>query len=155
MTLIMNYRQAQTNYYNRRTLVRKTPSKCAPFWKRTNTPKKSLFSTSSPNSSRGPSPIVLTPPITPPTPPSSPSFQSQGFKPITELRTIYVGDCEYTVEIPEGYDIYEGLRVYYPELYDQVLEEESEHRLDYTQDRLTEDCEAAWDYLDYLEWLYD
>jgi hypothetical protein len=156
MTLIINHRQSQANYHSRKFMLRKTPTRPAPFWRRTASPKKSWFSSTSPISSRGSSPITITPPTNPATPPPSPQFQSQGFRSITDLRTVYIYDKEYTIEIPENYDIYEGLRLYYPELYNLTLEEETQSRLDYTQDRLTEeDCEAAWDHFDYLEYLYD
>ena len=101
----------------------------------------------------------------PSAPPSSPalmSFPEPSAPPaITYTRTIYVWDQEYKVEIPEGFDIYEGLRLSYPELYTAVINEENTMRntypiLEEDQDLVTEeDIEAAWAHYDYLEYLYD
>jgi hypothetical protein len=76
---------------------------------------------------------------------------------IMEKRTIYVWDNEYVVELPSGFDIYEGLRRWYPELYKAGIEEETYLRsLSAMEEGLTDDeVEAAWSRQDYLEWLCD
>ena len=71
-------------------------------------------------------------------------------------RTICVRGQEYNIELPEGFDIYEGLRRWFPSLYKAVLEEQEEiHYNDQYDDSTDEDNEAAWAHYDYLEWLYD
>jgi hypothetical protein len=68
-------------------------------------------------------------------------------------RNIYVNGSNHQVLIPEECDIYEGLRLWYPEIYTAVMEEKNEM---YIKNTLTEDyIEAVWSHLDYLEWLYD
>jgi hypothetical protein len=75
------------------------------------------------------------------------------------FQTIYVYGAIYHVDLPVGFDIYEGLRRWYPSLYEAVIEEETEIRM---QDiplsnelPTDEDVEKMWDHYDYLEWLYD
>ena len=76
---------------------------------------------------------------------------------IMDRRTIYVWGTEYVVELPSGFDIYEGLRHWYPALYKAAIEEETYLRnLSAMEEGLTEDeVDAAWARQDYLEWLYD
>ena len=76
---------------------------------------------------------------------------------VMTTRTISVWNHEYTVEIPDGYDIYEGLRRWYPSLYEAAMEEEKyERSLITMEEGLTEeDIEQAWAHQDYLEWLCD
>lgn len=47
------------------------------------------------------------------------------------VRTIYVWGISYRIELPEGFDIYEGLRLKYPRLYMEVMNEEEAMRLAY------------------------
>jgi hypothetical protein len=74
-------------------------------------------------------------------------------------RNIYVNGNNHHVLIPEEFDIYEGLRQWYPNLYEAVMEEEANIRYEQyipTEETLTEeDYEEAWAQLDYLEWLCD
>lgn len=65
-------------------------------------------------------------------------------------RTILIWEQEYTVSIPEGFDIYLGLRLFYPDLYEEVLKEQE--YINYEQDI---DNEIIDSYLDYQEWLSD
>lgn len=98
-------------------------------------------------------------------PPSSPDLTSRpepsAPPAITYTRTIYVWGQEYQVEIPEGFDIYEGLRLSYPSLYTAVINEDNTMRnaadqtSDYDDLVTEEDYEAAWAHYDYLEYLYD
>lgn len=75
---------------------------------------------------------------------------------VMTLRRIYIWDQEYLLEIPEGFDIYEGLRRWYPELYEAVMEEENLVRGTPATPKMTdEEVEAAWAKYDYLEWLSD
>lgn len=75
------------------------------------------------------------------------------------FRTITVYGVIYHVDLPVGIDIYEGLRRWYPSLYDAALEEEAEMRAEQynltTEMPTEEDIEDAWAHQDYLEWLYD
>ncbi len=76
---------------------------------------------------------------------------------IMENRTIYVWGNEHVVELPVGFDIYEGLRRWYPALYNTAIEEEKYLRnLSAMEEGLTEEeVDAAWARQDYLEWLCD
>ena len=69
-------------------------------------------------------------------------------------RNIVIWNSDFTVEIPENMDIYEGLRLYYPELYNEVINEEEFNRQQ-TISLSHEDEDNYMDYLDYLEWMYD
>ena len=68
-------------------------------------------------------------------------------------RTIYVWGTEYTVEIPEGFDIYEGLRLWYPNLYKEAMSETEYLNTQRAIDE--EDMEEAWAKYEYQEWLCD
>ena len=71
-------------------------------------------------------------------------------------RTIYVWDQEYHVEIPSDFDIYEGLRHWYPALYRAVMEEEELVRGTPSTPQLTEEeMEEAWARYEYQEYLSD
>ena len=71
-------------------------------------------------------------------------------------RTIYVWGQEYHVEIPSDFDIYEGLRRWYPALYKAVVEEDEMIRAEPSTPSLTEEeMEAAWARYEYLEYLSD
>ncbi len=77
-------------------------------------------------------------------------------------RTIYVWGEQYTVQIPPNYDIYEGLRRWYPSLYEAVIQEEKLFRQEelmeeelLKQEVYEDDDELVWAHQDYLEWLCD
>jgi hypothetical protein len=71
-------------------------------------------------------------------------------------QTICVWDMMYRVEIPVGFDIYEGLRKWYPSLYAAVMEEERLIRGEPSTPKMTEEeVEAAWAQYEYLEYLSD
>ena len=71
-------------------------------------------------------------------------------------RTIYVWDQEYHVELPSDFDIYEGLRRWYPALYTAVMEEDELIRGTPSTVQLTEEeMEEAWARYEYLEYLSD
>jgi hypothetical protein len=72
---------------------------------------------------------------------------------IMSTRTIYVWGTEYTVEIPEGFDIYEGLRLWYPNLYKEAMSETEYLNTQRAIDE--EDMEEAWAKYEYQEWLCD
>jgi len=80
-------------------------------------------------------------------------------------RKICIWEKEHIVRLPEGFDIYEGLNLWYPDLYMAVLEEDEYHRW-MDKYRKEEDdiiakmdgwraAEAQESYADYMEWLYD
>ena len=71
-------------------------------------------------------------------------------------RTIYVWDQEYHVQLPVDFDIYEGLRRWYPDLYKAVMEENEMIRGDPSTPNLSEEeMEEAWARYEYLEYLSD
>jgi argonaute-like protein implicated in RNA metabolism and viral defense len=70
-----------------------------------------------------------------------------------EERTITVWGEEYKVSLPPGYDIYEGLRRWYPSLYEAVIEKEQAEK--YYEEYYEKDMELFWAHQDYLEWLCD
>lgn len=157
MTLLMNHRYYSYNIptnrnKNTKKVIEKRPRKSSPFFKRkeNNVLKISNLLT------------VVEEKIVPTTPPSSPVLPIPSAPPaIFTNRSVYVNGAEYIVEIPEDFDIYEGLRRWYPSLYHAVLEEENEIRyetelMNQNEDIITEeDYEAAINHMDYLEWLYD
>lgn len=83
-------------------------------------------------------------------------------------RKIVVFGKEFEVEMPEGYDIYEGLRRWYPGLYNIVLIEDKNAsslvlrtfsksaEMNRKKDQYEEDdYEAMWDEFDYNEAMND
>ena len=97
-------------------------------------------------------------PISPPsTPVVAPAPAPSAPPAIMTTRKIFVKGQEYNVEIPEFFDVYEGLRRWYPSLYAAVLEEEEEMRYSYETetDPAEQDIEEMWAHYDYLEWLCD
>jgi hypothetical protein len=94
---------------------------------------------------------VLTPPPSPtaaPTPTAPPCTMVH--------RTICVWDQEYHIELPSDFDIYEGLRLWYPALHRAVMEEEELIRGTPSTPQLTEEeMEEAWARYEYLEYLSD
>ena len=77
-------------------------------------------------------------------------------KPATRKITVF--GKEYEVVIPQNYYIYEGLRRWYPGLYNIVLKEDEMNRAkeDYEEEQLNEeDYEEMWAYYDRLEETYD
>ena len=65
-------------------------------------------------------------------------------------------DKEYVVEIPAEFDIYEGLRRWYPDLYRAVMQEEELIRAEPSTPPLSEEeMEEAWARYEYLEYLSD
>jgi hypothetical protein len=99
--------------------------------------------------------IVLTavpPPYTIPIPVTPPPTRASTPEPTT-TRTIIIYGQECDVTIPAEMDIYEGLRLNYPQLYKMVLDEEKELAYD---TKISEDMyESHLSYVDYLEWAYD
>jgi hypothetical protein len=71
-------------------------------------------------------------------------------------RKIYICDVEYIVELPAEYDIYEGLRCWYPHLYEAVMYEEQQIKDTNLENKYNEDIfEQTWSYIDYVESIYD
>ena len=73
-------------------------------------------------------------------------------------RTICVYDKIYNIDLPVGFDIYEGLRRWYPALYEAVIEEQAAWDKTYipaTNQLTDEEEDAMWDHYDYLESLCD
>lgn len=93
-------------------------------------------------------PVPITPPPTRSTTPEPETM-------ITRNITIY--DTEYTINIPKDIDIYEGLRLYYPDLYTLAVKEDREltdiMRLDEYDNE--DDFEERMNYMDYMEWVHD
>jgi hypothetical protein len=72
---------------------------------------------------------------------------------VPSKRKIVVFGKEFEVEMPEEYDIYEGLRKWYPGLYNIVLIEDKINR---EKDQYEEDdYEEMWAEFDYMEALQD
>lgn len=78
------------------------------------------------------------------------------------VRTIYVWGISFQIELSEGVDIYEGLRLKYPRIYAEVMKEEKAMRLAYQYggkeepdavDEYNEDMYFA--HMDYLEYIYE
>jgi hypothetical protein len=135
-------------------------------------PKKLALQTTKNNrKSRSPSPHPLAdifsliktinPQVLPVTPPSTPVVApapAPSAPPaIMTTRKILIKGQEFNIEMPEFFDIYEGLRHWYPNLYEAVLEEDEEIRnnddIDYNPTE--QDIEEMWAHYDYLEWLCD
>ncbi len=92
--------------------------------------------------------------LPPPTPLLAPSPSAPPA--IMHMRVVHVWDMEYHVHLPHDMDIYEGLRRWYPDLYQAVLEEEMMIRGEPSTPKLTEEeVDDAWAKYDYLEWLSD
>lgn len=93
-------------------------------------------------------------PIMPPIPMPKPSA------PPAEMgtRMICVYGVIYNIDLPAGFDIYEGLRRWYPALYEAVIEEQAMWEKTYIlpTNQLTEEEEdKIWNQYDYLESLSD
>jgi hypothetical protein len=90
---------------------------------------------------------------------STPTIQSSAPECVYISRNIIINGDNHHILLPEEFDIYEGLRLWYPNLYEAVMEEETNIRYQEdipTEETLTEeDYEEAWAHLDYLEWLRD
>jgi hypothetical protein len=86
-----------------------------------------------------------------PTPPPTPSAPPA----VMASRTIYVRDDEYVVHLPIEMDLYDGLKMLYPSLYDAVIQEDNEMMSQYEPRGNDDDYEEAWAHYDYLEYLYD
>lgn len=112
-------------------------------------------SSTSPTPKKNPS---LKKKIVPSPPPSSPIITATAPPALYTTRSIYINNNYYEVELPEEFDIYEGLRRWYPSLYLAVLEEEYDNRVDIVAEEDTfteEEMEAMWAHYDYLEYIYD
>ena len=97
--------------------------------------------------------------IVPPASPASPAPPKPS-APAAEMatRTICIYGVIYNIDLPVGFDIYEGLRRWYPALYEAVIEEQAVWDKTYipTTNQLTDEEEdAMWDHYDYLESLCD
>ncbi len=68
-------------------------------------------------------------------------------------RKIVIFGREFEVALPEGYDIYEGLRRWYPSLYNIVLIEDKMNREE--EEYEEDDYEAMWAEFDYNEAMND
>jgi hypothetical protein len=155
MTLLLNYRFYSHNIpRTTKITLDKRAKKMSPSNKKNrNSP------TSSP--SHSPSPKRENPlkkKIAPSTPPASPMMMPSAPPTLMSMRSIYINNQLFQVEIPEEFDIYEGLRHWYPSLYSAVLEEHYEnHQNIVSADEVftEEEMEEMWGHYDYLEYLYD
>lgn len=95
-------------------------------------------------------------PITPVTPPPTRESSPTPDKNLIN-RSITIYDTDYTVVIPKDFDIYEGLRMYYPDLYTLAIKEDRElsdiSRLDEYDNE--DEFEERMSRMDYLEWIHD
>ena len=94
--------------------------------------------------------------IVPPASPAPPKPSAPAAEMTT--RTICIYGVIYNIDLPVGFDIYEGLRRWYPALYEAVIEEQAAWDKTYipTTNQLTDEEEdAMWDHYDYLESLCD
>lgn len=94
--------------------------------------------------------------IVPPASPAPPKPSAPAAEMAT--RTICIYGVIYNIDLPVGFDIYEGLRRWYPALYEAVIEEQAVWDKTYipTTNQLTDEEEdAMWDHYDYLESLCD
>jgi len=71
------------------------------------------------------------------------------------IRTICIYGVIYNVDLPVGFDIYEGLRRWYPALYEAVIEEQTMWKETPANQLTDEEEDAMWDEYDYLESLCD
>ena len=70
-------------------------------------------------------------------------------------RTIYVWGIEYNVEMPVGIDIYEGLCLWYPNLYKEAMSETEYLNTHNAVDDDEEEEEEVWAKYEYSEWICD
>ena len=94
--------------------------------------------------------------IVPPASPAPPKPSAPAAEMAT--RTICIYGVIYNIDLPVGFDIYEGLRRWYPALYEAVIEEQAVWDKTYipTTNQLTDEEEdAMWEQYDYLESLCD
>ena len=145
MSIISNYRVQNCKAMSRRS----TPSKKMPIQVAFSIKKKNVM----------PPPIEIlislllkANSIVPPMPkPSAPPVEMT-------TRTICVYDKIYNIDLPVGFDIYEGLRRWYPALYEAVIEEQAawdKTNIPATNQLTDEEEDAMWDQYDYLESLCD
>lgn len=79
----------------------------------------------------------------------------------SENRTIYVGEEEHQMNLPKNFDVYEGLRRWYPELYNAVIEEEEmSHSLGDEDEEvniheLNDEYECNYSNFEYQEFTWD
>ncbi len=160
MTILSNHRvhsyKAVTAAHRRDVSPKKMPHTKSPYLKKTREMEtktmKSLMALIAVASQQMNSPTA---------PPSSPVHyvvpEPTAPPAIMITRKIYVWGMEYQIAIPDCFDIYEGLRRWYPHLYSAVIEEEEHLRtLTAMEEGLTEeDVDQAWAHQDYLEWLCD
>lgn len=159
MTLLSNHRihsyKASASHIRRDVSPKKVPQQKVPFMKKTRDEKaKALGKLLWTIKLKMAEPAILCATPSPdcfviPEPSAPPAIMT--------TRTIYVWGMEYNVEIPRDFDIYEGLRLWYPQLYKAVKDEEQHlNELRAMEEGLTEDeVERAWAHQDYLEWLCD
>jgi hypothetical protein len=78
-------------------------------------------------------------------------------KPVTRYVTVY--DEPFKVLLPAHVPLYDGLRRWYPKLYDLAVLEDEEQVYDAPGSSSGEDDEddyyGYWDRLEYMEWMYD
>jgi hypothetical protein len=154
MTVLLNYRFYSSNI-RRNPTMDKRARKMFPMTKRKLSHSRSRSRSRSP--SRSGSPLAVKEFSVPVTPPPSPMMgplvaplAPSAPPAIYTKRHITVNDRTYEVELPHDYDIYEGLRRWYPALYEAVMEEER-----YVEQIALDNYEAAWAHYDYLESMYD
>ena len=74
---------------------------------------------------------------------------------IMQTHVIYIYNMAYHIVIPEGFNIYEGLCIWYPRLYEAVIEEENQLIVQDILEEEEDEDNAKWDNYDYLEYLCD
>ena len=78
--------------------------------------------------------------------------QTRNFSRMT-TRYVTVYDEPFPVRMPAGYNLYEGLQRWYPNLYQIVIQEDLENDFNYHPSH--EDYDELWDRMDYMEWMSD
>ena len=77
-------------------------------------------------------------------------------KPVTRYVTVY--DEPFKVLLPAHVPLYDGLRRWYPKLYDLAVLEDEEQVYDAPVGSYAEEEDEEfgyWDRLEYMEWMYD
>ena len=86
----------------------------------------------------------------------SPTQRKQSTKPVTRYVTVY--DEPFKVLLPRHIPLHEGLRRWYPKLYELVMQEDEQQIYDETTlhgDEEDDDGFTYWDRLECMEWMYD
>lgn len=78
-------------------------------------------------------------------------------KPKMITHTVYVWEEPHQVKLPQNIDLFEGIKQFYPNLYQEIEREKEYYALEeeYEKENEKEAVEEFWAHQDYLEWLCD